>query len=152
MYYMRVIDPTMITSINAIAIQQVQMMVKTLEALTHILNHCAMHPDVVVRYVASGMVLYIHLGAPFITRTKVRSRAGGHFFLSKQSMDPTKLPTGPVPLNGPIHTVYKVICNMMASTANAEIGMLYSNTRKGEEMRLALAETGHPQPPYTCSH
>eukprot|EP00957_Ditylum_brightwellii_P158830 12089468-Ditylum_brightwellii.AAC.1 len=35
----------------------------------------------------------------------------------------------------------------MASTAEAEIGALYANTRKGEELRLALTEMGHPQPP-----
>eukprot|EP00957_Ditylum_brightwellii_P060094 4563788-Ditylum_brightwellii.AAC.1 len=35
----------------------------------------------------------------------------------------------------------------MASTAEAEIGALSSNMRKGEELRLALTEMGHPQPP-----
>eukprot|EP00957_Ditylum_brightwellii_P140161 10680087-Ditylum_brightwellii.AAC.1 len=35
----------------------------------------------------------------------------------------------------------------MASTAEAEIGALYSNARKGEELRLALTEMGHPQLP-----
>eukprot|EP00957_Ditylum_brightwellii_P008707 660824-Ditylum_brightwellii.AAC.1 len=35
----------------------------------------------------------------------------------------------------------------MASTAEAEIRALYSNTRKGEELRLDLMEMGHPQPP-----
>eukprot|EP00957_Ditylum_brightwellii_P144183 10985881-Ditylum_brightwellii.AAC.1 len=35
----------------------------------------------------------------------------------------------------------------MALTAEAEIGALYSNTRKSEELRLALTKMGHPQPP-----
>eukprot|EP00957_Ditylum_brightwellii_P021751 1640881-Ditylum_brightwellii.AAC.1 len=36
---------------------------------------------------------------------------------------------------------------VMASAAEAEIGALFFNTRKGEELRLALTEMGHPQPP-----
>eukprot|EP00957_Ditylum_brightwellii_P183566 13982427-Ditylum_brightwellii.AAC.1 len=35
----------------------------------------------------------------------------------------------------------------MASTTEAEIGVLFINARKGEELRLALEEMGHPQPP-----
>eukprot|EP00957_Ditylum_brightwellii_P195140 14868636-Ditylum_brightwellii.AAC.1 len=35
----------------------------------------------------------------------------------------------------------------MASAVEAEIGALYVNTRKGEELRLALEEMGHPQLP-----
>eukprot|EP00957_Ditylum_brightwellii_P196046 14937038-Ditylum_brightwellii.AAC.1 len=35
----------------------------------------------------------------------------------------------------------------MASAAEAEIGALYTNARKGEEFRTALQELNHPQPP-----
>eukprot|EP00957_Ditylum_brightwellii_P159910 12172107-Ditylum_brightwellii.AAC.1 len=35
----------------------------------------------------------------------------------------------------------------MASLAEAEIGALFANECKGEELRLALEEMGHVQPP-----
>ena len=35
----------------------------------------------------------------------------------------------------------------MASAAEAKVGALYTNARKGEELRTALEEMGHPQPP-----
>eukprot|EP00957_Ditylum_brightwellii_P130302 9939585-Ditylum_brightwellii.AAC.1 len=35
----------------------------------------------------------------------------------------------------------------MASATEAEVGALYTNARKGEELRTALEEMGHPQPP-----
>eukprot|EP00957_Ditylum_brightwellii_P072003 5472957-Ditylum_brightwellii.AAC.1 len=82
-----------------------------------------------------------------MSETQARSRAGGHFFLSDALPDPTRPPQGPVTLNGPVHSVCKVIRNVMASTAEAKIGALFSNTRKGKELRLALTEMGHPQPP-----
>eukprot|EP00957_Ditylum_brightwellii_P148232 11286722-Ditylum_brightwellii.AAC.1 len=78
---------------------------------------------------------------------EARSRAGGNFYLSAASADPTKQPATPPLPNGPVHTVCKVIRNVMSSAAEAEIGALYVNTRKGEELRLALKEMGHPQPP-----
>eukprot|EP00957_Ditylum_brightwellii_P097826 7449361-Ditylum_brightwellii.AAC.1 len=50
MYYAHVVDPTMLTSINTIAIQQANPTIKTAETLTHLLNSCATHPDAVLRY------------------------------------------------------------------------------------------------------
>eukprot|EP00957_Ditylum_brightwellii_P025529 1930190-Ditylum_brightwellii.AAC.1 len=35
----------------------------------------------------------------------------------------------------------------MALMAEVEIGALYSHTRKGKELHLALTKMGHPQPP-----
>eukprot|EP00957_Ditylum_brightwellii_P019957 1506629-Ditylum_brightwellii.AAC.1 len=93
------------------------------------------------------MVLHINSNASFMSEMQARSRAGGHFFLSDASPNPSRPPQGLVPLSGPVHTVCEVIHNVMASTADAEIGALYSNTRKGEELRLALTKMGHPQPP-----
>eukprot|EP00957_Ditylum_brightwellii_P159127 12110677-Ditylum_brightwellii.AAC.1 len=72
--------------------------------MTHVLNYCATHPDAVVRYSASNMALHIHSDASFMYEMEARSRAGGHFFLSEHSTDPTKPPTHPVPPNGPVHT------------------------------------------------
>eukprot|EP00957_Ditylum_brightwellii_P096530 7351305-Ditylum_brightwellii.AAC.1 len=35
----------------------------------------------------------------------------------------------------------------MALAAEAEVGTLYTNALKGEELRTSLEEMGHPQPP-----
>mmetsp|Transcript_31451 Transcript_31451/g.45870 ORF Transcript_31451/g.45870 Transcript_31451/m.45870 type:complete len:210 (-) Transcript_31451:50-679(-) len=69
------------------------------------------------------------------------------FYLSAASADPKKEPATQPPPNGLVHTVCEVIRNMMSSAAEAEIGALYVNTCKGEELRLAPKEMGHPQPP-----
>eukprot|EP00957_Ditylum_brightwellii_P182070 13871675-Ditylum_brightwellii.AAC.1 len=62
-----------------------------------------------------------------MSKTEAQSRVGGHFFLSERSANPTKPPTSQVPLNSPVHYICKVIRNVMALTAKAEIGVLYSN-------------------------
>eukprot|EP00957_Ditylum_brightwellii_P154088 11726928-Ditylum_brightwellii.AAC.2 len=75
-----------------------------------------------------------------------KSRADRHFFLNP-SEDPPKPPTRHVPLNGLIHLVCKILRNVMASSAKTEIGALFTNIRKGKELRIALIEMGHPQLP-----
>eukprot|EP00957_Ditylum_brightwellii_P190099 14471894-Ditylum_brightwellii.AAC.1 len=97
----------MLTSINAIAIQTAHPTIKIAQALTHLLNYCATHPDTVLRYNASGMVLHIHSDASFMLETQARSRAGCHFFLCDASPDPSKTPQGPLTLNGLVNTVRK---------------------------------------------
>eukprot|EP00957_Ditylum_brightwellii_P097858 7452083-Ditylum_brightwellii.AAC.1 len=52
-----------------------------------------------------------------------------------------------VPTNCPVHAVCKTIRNVMASSAEAELGALFINAKKGEELRTALEEMGHVQPP-----
>eukprot|EP00957_Ditylum_brightwellii_P035363 2681796-Ditylum_brightwellii.AAC.1 len=37
----------------------------------------------------------------------------------------------------------------MASTAEAEVGALFVNGKKDKEMRIALEEMGHKQPPMS---
>eukprot|EP00957_Ditylum_brightwellii_P208666 15358432-Ditylum_brightwellii.AAC.1 len=134
-------------AINAIAAKQVSPTEKTAKALMHLLNYCATFPNAVVRYKASSMVLHIHSDASYMSAEEACSRAGGHFYLSAASADPKKEPAMQPPPNRPAHTVCEVICNMMSSATEAEIGALYVNTHKGEELRLALEEMGHPQPP-----
>eukprot|EP00957_Ditylum_brightwellii_P149952 11419741-Ditylum_brightwellii.AAC.1 len=134
-------------AINAIAAKQVSPTEKTAIALTHLLNYCVTFPNAVLRYKASGMVLHIHSDASYMSADQARSRAGCHFYLSSASGDPTKEPPCPPPPNGPVHLVCKVLRNVMSSATEAEIGVLYVNMRKGEELHLALEEMGHPQPP-----
>ena len=50
-------------------------------------------------------------------------------------------------MNGAIHSVAKVIKNVVASAAEAEIGAIFINGQDGVVLRTTLSEMGHPQPP-----
>eukprot|EP00957_Ditylum_brightwellii_P078094 5937207-Ditylum_brightwellii.AAC.1 len=52
-----------------------------------------------------------------------------------------------MPINGAVHNECFTICNAMGSVAEAEVGGLYVNCQWGEELRTALQEMGHLQPP-----
>jgi hypothetical protein len=98
-------------------------------------------------YISSDMVLHIHSDGSYLSEPKSRSRAGGHFFLSDLSLDPTdQLTTEPTP-NGPIYSLSRIIRNIMASAAESEIASSFMNGQEAVPIRTTLEEMGHPQPP-----
>ena len=49
--------------------------------------------------------------------------------------------------NGPILNIEKILCNVMSSTAEAEVDTLFLNVKEGTVLCTTLEEMGHPQPP-----
>ena len=92
------------------------------------------------------MVLYLHSDASYLYEPGARSRIGGHYFLGNQSADPTKPPLTESPLNGPIHSISKILHNVMASAAEAEIGATFGNGQEAVPIGTTLRELGNPQP------
>ena len=86
------------------------------------LDYAASHPDAILTYRASEMVLAVHSDASYLSEPKARSRAGGHFFLSDHSENP--------PNNGAVLNIAQIIKNVMTSAADAEIGALFVNSRQ----------------------
>ncbi len=68
------------------------------------------------------MILVVHSNAGFANEKKSQSRAGGHFFLSKDYKFP--------PNNGAILTVATIIKAVMSSAAEAELGALFVNAKE----------------------
>ena len=102
----------------------------------------AHHPDAIIRFYKSDMILNVHSDASYLTAAKARSRAGGHFFLGSIPRD-----NSPIILNGAIYSMCKILKFVAASAAEAELGALFLNAREAKIMRLILLELGHPQPP-----
>ncbi len=100
------------------------------------------HPDAIIQYCASDMILNVHSDASYLTAPKVRSQAGGYFFLGS-------LPHNgdPIRLNCAIHITCTILKLPAASAAEAELGALFLNAQEAKIMQLILIELGHPQPP-----
>jgi hypothetical protein len=125
LYYAIAVDSTMLVTLGTLASAQANATVTTAKAITQLLNYAATHPNAVVRYHASDMTLYLHSDASYLSEPKARSRAGGHFFLSDKPVDPTTAPLRQLPLNGAIHTTCRILRNVMASAAEAEVAGLF---------------------------
>ena len=138
LYYARAVDPTMLVALSAIAADQAAPTKTTLEKVEQLLDYAASQEDAVITYHSSDMVLAIHSDASYLSESKARSRAGGHFFMSSDRQMP--------PNNGPVLTLCQIIRAVMSSACEAEIGAMYMNAREAVPARKTLEEMGHPQP------
>ena len=139
LYYGRCVDASMLPTLGTLATQQASPTENTMIKIKQFLDYAATHPDAIVTYNASDMVLAGHSDASYLSESNARSRAGGHFFMSSNVDVP--------PNNGAIHTISQIIKAVMSSAAEAEIGALFINCREAVPARHVLEFLGHPQPP-----
>jgi hypothetical protein len=138
-WYARRVDSTMLTPISALTAQQAKPTQATMKRAQQFLDYAATQEPAVLTYRASDMILAIHSDAGYHNEDNARSRAGGHHFLSENVPYPSN--------NGAIHNKASIIKAVMSSAAEAKLGSLYMNTRKGVEIRNILEEMDHLQPP-----
>jgi hypothetical protein len=150
LYYARAIDMTALVAIGSISAEQSKATEKTQQKITRLLDYFATHPDATLRYYKSGMVLYVHTDASYLSELNARSRLGGLFFLSSMPANPQRQPlaTDPAPpMNGAIKTNSTIMKAVLASAAEAETGGMFYNCQDALPIRVTLEEMGHPQPP-----
>ena len=92
------------------------------------------------------MILYIHSDASYLSELLSRIRAGGHYFLGDKRPDMTTPPTNRPCLNDPIHSISRIMSNVMSSAAKAEIGTAYINGQEAVPICTLLRRMGHPKP------
>ena len=122
LYYLIAVDPTMLTDLGCIAAQHAKFTEKTYADTLRLLNYAATHPNATIRYTASDMVLHIHSDISYLSNPRSHRRAGGHYFLGGTRPDMSKPPTTHPCLNGPIHSISRIMPNVMGSAAKAGIG------------------------------
>jgi hypothetical protein len=127
-----------LVALSSIASAQASPTELTLSLIKQLLDYVATHPDAILTYEKSDMVLAVHSDASYLSEPQARSRAGGHFFLTGEADDP--------PNNGAILNISKIMRAVMSSAADAELGALYINACEAVPIRNLLQEMGHKQP------
>ena len=127
LYYAIAVDPTMLVALGTLSSQQSKSTEQTYDATLWILNYANSNPNATIWYTTSDMILYVHSDASYLYAPRAHSRAGGRYFLSDRSLDPKNPPRNRPQINGHIHTVSKIMSNVMRSAAEAEIGAAYIN-------------------------
>ena len=70
------------------------------------------------------MVLWVHSDRVYLVEPNTKSRVSSYFFLSNFISDLSKA----IPhLNGPIHTLSKILKNIVSSAAECEIASAFEN-------------------------
>ena len=149
LYYARAVDLSMLMALSSIASDQAKATCKTEEQVEQLLDYLVSHPDATIRYHASDMILNIHSDASYLSETRVRSRACGHFSLGWLPRDGE-----PIRLNGALFTLCTILKFITALAAEAELSALFLNYKECRIIRLILEEVGHPQPatPVHCDN
>jgi hypothetical protein len=115
-----------------------------MKACTMLMDYASTHPNAIIRYHASDMILHIDSDAAYLVLPNARSRYAGLYFLSD---NPPAFPAKPNPKpNGAVLTICKTIRNVMASAAESETGGVFGNAQEAIACRISLLALGHPQP------
>jgi hypothetical protein len=85
----RAVDMTVLMALSTIASEQTQGTERTLEKAYQVLDYLATHPNAVVQFCASDMVMNIHSDASYLSKPNARSRAFCHFFMGSLPKDET---------------------------------------------------------------
>jgi hypothetical protein len=128
----------MLAALGSLATQQANPTESTMVKATQFLDYAATHPNAIVSYHASNMVLAGQSNALYLSESNAHSQAGGHFFMSNNTAKP--------PYNGAILTTAQIIKAVMSSMAEAKVGALYINSREAVPACHTLEFMGHPQP------
>ena len=81
LYYARAVYCTMLFALNDLVTRVKDGTQKTVKALNHFLDYCATHPEAVLLYQESNIILYNHSDAAYLVATGSRSRAAGYTYL-----------------------------------------------------------------------
>jgi hypothetical protein len=119
LHYARVVDPTILIALSEISSQQAAPTENMMKHVNQFLDCVWTHPDAVIWYRASDMILNVHSDASCLSAPKAQICAGGYYFLGSIPWD-----RGPIPLNGAIHVKCTILKLVAASAAEAGSGAL----------------------------
>jgi hypothetical protein len=122
-------------ALSEIAPQQAAPTENTMKCVNQFLDYMWTHPDAIIRYHASDMILNVHSDVSYLSAPKACSCAGGYFFLGSIPHDGE-----PIKLNGAIHITCPNLKLVAASAAEAELGALFLNTQEAKVLQLILVE------------
>eukprot|EP00957_Ditylum_brightwellii_P058775 4455780-Ditylum_brightwellii.AAC.1 len=124
----------MSVALGTIAAVQNQGTQNTADAIKQLLDYCASHPDAVIRYHPSNMILRVHINASYLSEPKAQNRAGRYFYLGNNQLQQ---------MNGQILVLSQILRNVLASAAEVELGALFEIAKKAVLLCLTLTELGH---------
>jgi hypothetical protein len=82
LYYARVVNPTLLAALSAIAARQSNGMQAVTDACHQLLGYVATHPNAGLRYHACDMILTVHTDVSYLSKAGGKSQAAGHFYLT----------------------------------------------------------------------
>ena len=82
-YVGRAVNNKLLVALSAIGAQQSSATEDTAAAIEQLLDYVATYPNDGILFRKSDMILAAHVDAGFLNKSRARSRAGAHIFLSE---------------------------------------------------------------------
>ena len=143
LFYGRALDSTILPALNEISTKQAKPTEETKNKCNRVLDYLACHPDAIIRFHASDMILHTDTDAAYLVLPKARSRIAAYYYLSDHLPISDQLSPR---LNGALDVDCKTIRRVVTSAAESETEGIFSATQKSIPLRRLLIEIGHPQP------
>ena len=142
LYYTRAVNLTVLMAFSTIVMSQAKPTTWTMERCTQLLDYLATHSDAKIRFYALDTIMNIQFDASYLSESKARSRACGHFFMGWKPIS-----REPIKLDGAFYTNLVILKFVIASAAEAKLGALFHNCQDGLILifQQTLADMGHPQ-------
>ena len=131
----RAVDSTLLFPISVIALQSASPTEDTMKQTQQLLDYIATQEKAVLTYNTSNTKLVTQSNASYLSEPKIRSRPGGHFFLSSDSIVPHN--------NRAIQNITYIIKHVTTSATEAELAVLYIMAREAVYIYIILKEMGH---------
>ena len=111
----------MAATMSSIVSRQSRGTTKLEEEVKQFFDYCMIHPNTGVKFIASDMLLALHLDASYFLEQEAKSRAAAHFYLGKHNDEDFN--------NGDIMTLSKTMKHIMPSALEAETAVLFYNCK-----------------------
>ena len=123
LYYGCAVYSTTLAALRLLYPDQSQGNQATMDSLIWFIDYMAMQTDAMVRFYSSNMILTNHSDVLYLSWHKARFQSRGHFYLGNKTTNHTMLH------NGAILYLFKTLRNVIASSAEAEIGDFSENAK-----------------------
>lgn len=117
LYLGRAINITLLISISILIYQQANSTERILQQTKQLLYYLALQEEAVLTYSAREIIVAVYSNAGYLNKTKARSRAEGHFFLSTNDDVPRN--------NGAILNIAYIIKHVISPATKAELAVFY---------------------------
>ena len=87
----------MLVSLGSLAAAQSKGTEATAQEFTQLLDYCTTHPDAIIHYHQSDMIISVNSDASYLSETKERSQVGGYHYLSNLPKNIPPKPDDPMP-------------------------------------------------------
>jgi hypothetical protein len=138
LYYACAVNNKLIATLSTLSSQQATATEATNIAMNQLLDYLTTYPDDGTTYRTSDMILCAHANSGFNNKSKGRSWASAHIFVSKNDPFPKH--------NRPSHSISQIMKFVMFSAAKAELGTLYTTAKETTPLHQTLIKMGWTQP------